>query len=86
MYYPQIVFTGPEGQAVRFQDRTGSGGTTTTRRSGERVTVIYNPEKPELVMIDRGLWNWAAPMGLMALGILILLVTLKVWTRRIISA
>lgn len=84
--YPQVVFTTPEGRTVRFQDRTGSGAATTARSSSERVTVIYDPEQPERAMIYRGLWNWAAPLGLLTLGLLILLMTLKVWIgRRVIS-
>jgi len=86
IYYPQVVFTSRAGETVRFQDRGGSGAATTGRRSGQRVTVIYNPEKPEQAMIHRGLWSWAAPIGLMALGLLVLLVTLKVWSRRITPA
>lgn len=82
IYYPQVVFTTPEGRTVRFQDRTGSGAATTARSSGGRVSVIYDPEQPERAMIYRGLWNWAAPLGMLALGLLILFMTLKVWIGR----
>jgi len=82
IYYPQVVFTTPEGTTVRFQDRTGSGAATTARSSGERVTVIYDPERPEHAMIYRGRWTWAAPLGLLTLGLLILITTLKVWIGR----
>jgi len=67
---------------VRFQDRTGSGSATTARSSGERVTVIYDPEQPEHAMIYRGQWSWVVPLGLLTLGLLILITTLKVWIGR----
>jgi len=82
IHYPQVVFTTADGRTVRFQDRVGSGAAATARSSGERVSVIYNPQMPEQAMIGRGLWNWAAPFGLLTLGLLLLLTTLTVWSRR----
>lgn len=80
--YPQVVFTTTDGRTIRLQDHAGSGAATTSRSSGEPVSVIYNPQMPEQTMIQRGLWNWATPFGLLALGLLLLLTTVKVWTSR----
>jgi len=77
VYYPKVAFTTHDGESVRFQDKVGSGASTTGRRSGTTVTVIYNPKNPQQARIDRGWWNWAIPCGLLFFGALILFLSLR---------
>lgn len=40
---------------------------------GDAVTVIYDPDDADTARIDGGAWDWAAPIGVMALGFFCLL-------------
>jgi len=81
IYYPRVTFTTDEGRTVQFQDRIGSGSSTTGRRSGATVTVIYYVDNPERAIIDRGWWNWAFPFGMLLIGVLIIFLSLRSYAR-----
>lgn len=46
------------------------------------MSVIDNPQMPEQAVIQRGLWNWAAPFEPLALDLLLLPTTIEIWTGR----
>jgi len=77
VYYPEVTFTTAAGRTVTFRDKLGSGASTTARKSGARVTVVYNANNPERAMIDRGWWNWAFPFGMLFIGVFVFLLALK---------
>jgi hypothetical protein len=74
-YYPVVGFALPDGTHREFRDRIGSN--PPLQAAGEKVTVLYDPAKPEQAMIDRGIWNWALSGGLMLGGFVLLLMVLK---------
>jgi len=79
VYYPAVEFTTTRGRHVRFIDRVGSSSPGS--RGRDSIGVLYLPEDPETAMIDRGIWNWAAPGGILFFGLLLLLVSVKSWYR-----
>ena len=75
LYYAQIEFTDLEGRKVDFDDHMGSN--SPTYRRGAKVAVLYMPESPARAIIDHGIWNWALSVLLGALGVFVMLVSLK---------
>jgi hypothetical protein len=69
-YYPIVAFLTPDGVRRQFRDSLGSNPPTLT--PGDRVTVLYDPGQPQRAVVDRGIWNWAAPGGCLAAGVLLL--------------
>ena len=74
-YYPVVGFALPNGGHREFRDRIGSN--PPMQSTGDKVTVLYDPAKPEQAMIDRGIWNWALSGGLVLGGLVLLLMMLK---------
>lgn len=70
VYHAIIEFTDQSGNSVKFQDSVGSSDPGFKR--GDKVTVLYLPEKPAAAMVDRGIFNWALSLGL-GFGALLLL-------------
>ncbi len=69
-YYPVVAFDGADGERSEFRDRVGSS--MPALASGDAVTVVYDPRRPRGAMIDRGVWNWAAPGGCWLAGVLLM--------------
>jgi hypothetical protein len=75
-YYPFIQFTTEYGESVEFRSNTGSN--PPMYRSGDTVTVLYDPENPRAkARIDSGWLNWVLPGGLFSAGVLVLFAMLK---------
>jgi len=74
-FHAVVEFTLPGGNAVRFQDPMGSTGPVP--KTGEKVSVIYDPKHPEQAVIDRGMWNYFPPLGLIGAGLILLLLGVK---------
>lgn len=70
VYHAIVEFTDQSGNGVRFEDSVGSSHPGFVR--GDKVSVLYLPEKPSAAMIDRGIFNWALSGGLI-LGALLFL-------------
>jgi hypothetical protein len=66
-YLPIVEFTDRQGVLRRFT--AVAGGAKQRPTVGATITVRYLPEKPELVFIVSFLHMWAAPMGMLVLGI-----------------
>jgi len=57
VYYPVVRFTVPQsGRDVTFEHDSGSR--PPSYRVGERVTVLYLPDRPDRAIIDAGIMNW----------------------------
>ncbi len=69
-YYAEVVFRDAQGKKVRFEDSVGSSRSIYDR--GDKVDVLYDPERPIDAIIDRGVLNWGLSGGL-ALGAFLLL-------------
>jgi hypothetical protein len=70
-----IVRFHADGQDVEFKDWMG----TNAEVLNVRVTVIYDPEKPGLAMIDRPVWNWIPWGPTMGMGLFLVLVGVRGW-------
>jgi hypothetical protein len=75
-YYPVVLFTAESGQGIRFRDRSGSN--PPAYRVGDRVAVRYLASDPHGAIIDRGVWNWMAPVFAMVMGAVLVLVSVRV--------
>jgi hypothetical protein len=76
-YFP-IVRVPLEGHSFfKFKDSVGSN--PPGYRRGDKVTVLYFPEKLGDAMIDRGRWNWAMPAVLFAFAAVILAFQIHTW-------
>jgi Protein of unknown function (DUF3592) len=76
-YYPVVRFVTPDGAVVQFRDSSGSN--PPSYHEGEPVSVLYLHDSPEQsAMIDRGWWNWLAPVALCLVGTILALVALRV--------
>jgi len=66
-YYPVVKFTTREGQEFRFRSNVGSS--PPSHRTGEAVTVLYNPANPHDAKIDSffSLWGFGLIFGAMGL-------------------
>ncbi|TNE28599.1 MAG: DUF3592 domain-containing protein [Alphaproteobacteria bacterium] len=65
-YHAVVEFETQQGKKISFTDKMGASHPL--YETGDEVTVVYEPRKPRDAMIDRGIWNWAVPGGLMAFG------------------
>ena len=70
-----IVRFQADGQDVEFKDWMG----TNAEVLNVRVTVLYDPEKPSLAMIDRPVWNWIPWAPTMGVGLFLVLVGMRGW-------
>ena len=78
-YYAIVRFRTDRNETVEFKDDVGSN--PPSHRPGDKVSVLYLAGDPrQQAMIDRGIWNWAIPGILFAVGAL--LAWLAVFVRR----
>ncbi|GJL85280.1 MAG: hypothetical protein DHS20C02_10550 [Micavibrio sp.] len=68
-YYPIVEYQSLQGKTVKFKSKVGSN--PPMNRTGDIVSVIYDPHRPDKAMIDRGIWNWAASGGCVTGGLLL---------------
>ena len=61
---------------VRFEDWKGSSLAGSLR---DRVTVLYDPARPSVAMIDRPVWNWLPWAPIATVGLFLTLVAIKGW-------
>ena len=66
-YLPVVTFTDDQGKSHRFTSM--AGGTERRPPIGSSVTVRYLPTNPEQAFIASFLHMWAAPLGMLALGV-----------------
>ncbi|MCM2344615.1 MAG: DUF3592 domain-containing protein [Alphaproteobacteria bacterium] len=78
-YYPVIGFTTQDGKDVEFSDNVGSNPPSAER--GDEVAVLYNPERPSDAIVDRGWFNLLPGVGLLWLGGMWLVASLKSWAQ-----
>jgi hypothetical protein len=71
------MFTSESGNAVRFRDHTGSN--PPSYRIGDRVLVLYLAHDSQSAMIDRGVWNWVAPVLVVLVGTLLIAFGVLAW-------
>lgn len=59
MFFPVIRFTLPNGEQITFQSETGDSGRKSSFSAGQRLPVLYDPEKELPPMIDTwwGVWG-----------------------------
>lgn len=67
--FPVVQYTGQDGNAVLFHDRTGAR--PSPFKVGDAVPVTYVRDKPTTATIDRGLRNWEPLAGLAVMGIML---------------
>lgn len=48
---------------------------------GDRVALHYDPQEPEKILIDRGLWMWSNPVFLLAGGAVLCGLGIFIYTR-----
>ena len=75
VYYPVVSYITYEGEQVQFRTKVGSN--PPSRKVGDRVAVLFDPNKPERARIDSGFINWLPSIGLMFFGFIILYHSLK---------
>lgn len=75
MYYPLISYITHSGAVVEFKDNVG--GSSPSLQEGDSVAVLYVADDPRGAIVDRGWFNQAPGIGLMAVGGLFLLLLLK---------
>jgi len=68
-FHAVVRFTGEDGRTVLYRDSVGTS--PPWYREGDRVGVLYLPNKPSRIMIDRGVWNWLVQLALVVLGALL---------------
>ena len=73
LYFPIVEFQA-QGTVVRFEEHKI---VTQSEPVGWPVTVLYDPSKTSLAMIDRLLWNWIPWGPALAIGILLALASLR---------
>ena len=62
-------------QDVQFKDWMGTNNAV----KNIRVTVLYDPEKPSLAMIDRPVWNWIPWAPTLGVGLFLFFVGARGW-------
>jgi hypothetical protein len=67
-YMPVVEFS-IEGRTVRFEDWLGS---SVEGPLNAHVTVLYDPVKPYVAMIDRPIWNWLPWAPISTVGLFLL--------------
>ncbi|QQG37170.1 MAG: DUF3592 domain-containing protein [Micavibrio aeruginosavorus] len=81
-YYPEISFTTRDGREIEFRDSVGSNPPSAER--GDEVKVLYNPERPSEAIVDRGWFNLLPGVGLLWIGGMWLVGSLKSWAQSLI--
>jgi hypothetical protein len=76
-FMPIVKFQA-DGQDVEFKDWMG----TSVAVKNVRVTVLYDPGKPSLAMIDRPVWNWIPWAPTLGVGLFLLFVGIRGWMSR----
>jgi len=74
-FMPIVEFQAGD-RIVRFEDWKGSSLAGSLR---DRVTVLYDPARPSVAMIDRPVWNWLPWAPIAAVGLFLTLVAVKGW-------
>ena len=74
-FMPIVEFQAGD-RIVRFEDWQGSSLAGSLR---DRVTVLYDPARPSVAMIDRPVWNWLPWAPIAAVGLFLTLVAIKGW-------
>ncbi len=75
-YYPVIEYADFTGRVSTFRSKVGSN--PPTKKIGDSVTVMYDPDRPGQAQVDRGILNWLIPGGLLLAGLWLLWVSLKI--------
>lgn len=75
MSLPVVQFQAA-GQVVTFTDWMGSPA---AGEINDAVTVLYDPARPSVAMIDRPVWNWMPWAPFFAIGAFLLTVALRGW-------
>ncbi len=77
-YYPVVAFKALDGRKYTFEGKTGSSPPMFD--VGDKVMVLYDPDRPEKAIIDHGWLNWLPSLGLMLLGALMVFWALRLST------
>jgi Protein of unknown function (DUF3592) len=72
-YMPVVEFHTSD-RFVQFKDWLG---TSIQGSSNVSVMVLYDPANPSVAMIDRPLWNWFPWGPILAVGVLLLLISVR---------
>lgn len=83
VFYPEVEYITPDGKTVHFQGKVGTN--SSVHKSGEKVTVIYQPQNPHKAMINHGIWNWVTPLAIIFIGIVLFITALTTGIRPIIN-
>jgi len=67
-FFPQVRFR-PQGHTAPVTFEHDVGSNPPDYRSGEKVTVLYEPQHPENAIIDEGWMNWFGPALMIVIGI-----------------
>jgi hypothetical protein len=65
-YYPIVEFLDQEERSITFKDKVGSN--PSYYNVGEKVTVLFDPDKLGKAMIDKGVGNWFPCLLLLFFG------------------
>jgi uncharacterized protein DUF3592 len=66
LYFPVVRFQTRDGQAIEFT--SGVGSSPSRFKTGQPVSVIYNPQQPQKARLNSGLFLWGGPTLLIILG------------------
>ena len=69
LFRPVLQFEVPDGKIIRYTSSSGSN--TPLYTPGQKVKMLYNPEKPQEAIIDSPFELWLLPGILAVLGILL---------------
>ena len=69
-YFPQVDFKTGEGEEVHFTD--GVGSAPPDYQAGDKVNVIYDPDKPKDARIRTWKRMWLVPTIFLVIGLLLL--------------
>ena len=83
VFYPEVEYVTPDGQTVHFQGKVGTN--ISVHKSGEKVSVIYQPQNPHKAMINFGIWNWITPLAIIFIGFVFFIMALTTGIRPIIN-
>jgi hypothetical protein len=72
-YYPVISFQAVDGQTYTFSSETGTSAALDFN-NGDKLTVRYLEETPQMVKMDSFIELWGLPLALLIVGIVLLLV------------
>ncbi|KAF3888029.1 MULTISPECIES: DUF3592 domain-containing protein [Nostocales] len=71
-YYPLVKFTARTGETVVFESKVGSSSPKYTK--GDRVEILYQPQKPNAAMINTWIHLWFFPIIFSTTGSLSVLI------------